>query len=83
MEDATGYHKSMFTAMNSDAIANHFYEQGKADALKNSMANSKNIDMSPRESHGAPISDGGIKMKVMDSSDSGATFKFKSKKQNN
>ena len=83
MEDATGYHKSLFTAQNSDAIANHFYEQGKADALKNSMANSKNIDMSPRESHGAPISDGGIKMKVMDNSDSGATFKFKSKKQNN
>jgi len=83
MEDATGYHKSLFTAQNSDAIANHFYEQGKADALKNSMANSKNIDMSPRESHGALISDGGIKMKVMDNSDSGATFKFKSKKQNN
>ena len=80
MEDATGYHKSMFTAMNSDAIANHFYEQGKADALKNSMANSKNIDMSPRESHGAPIDDGGIKMKVMDSIDSGATFKFKKRK---
>ena len=34
MSDAKGYHKSIFTAMNSDAIANHFYEQGKADALK-------------------------------------------------
>ena len=45
MEDAKGYHKSMFTAMNSDVIAKHFYEQGKADALKNSMANSKNIDI--------------------------------------
>jgi len=34
VEDARGYHKSLFTAMNSDAIANHFYEQGKADAMK-------------------------------------------------
>ena len=34
MSDATGYHKSLFTAMNPDAIANHFYEQGKADAMK-------------------------------------------------
>ena len=34
MEDAAGYHKSLFTAMNPDAVAKHFYEQGKADALK-------------------------------------------------
>jgi hypothetical protein len=80
MEDATGYHKSMFTAMNSDAIANHFYEQGKADALKASMANSKNIDMSPRESHGAPIDNSGVKVRVLGSeSRSNSTFKFKNK----
>jgi hypothetical protein len=42
MEDAAGYHKSLFTAMNADAIAKHFYEQGKADALKESIAKSKN-----------------------------------------
>ena len=81
MEDAAGYHKSMFTAMNSDAIANHFYEQGKADALKASMANSKNIDMSPRESHGAPINDSGIKMRVIgEDSRSNSTFKIRKKK---
>jgi hypothetical protein len=81
MEDATGYHKSMFTAMNSDAIANHFYEQGKADALKNSMANSKNIDMSPRESHGAPINDSGIKMRALDDDGrSNSTFKIRKRK---
>ena len=34
IEDTAGYHKSLFTAMNPDAIAKHFYEQGKADALK-------------------------------------------------
>jgi len=81
MEDATGYHKSLFTAQNSDAIANHFYEQGKADALKDSMANSKNIDMSPRESHGTPIDNSGMKFKVLgEDSGSNSTFKIKSKK---
>ena len=79
MEDAAGYHKSMFTAMNSDAIANHFYEQGKADALKESMAKSKNINMAPRQSHGGTTVDG-VTMRVMDNSDSGATFKIKKSK---
>ena len=51
MNDAKGYHKSLFTAMNPDIVANHFYEQGKADAIKNSMAKSKNIDMEPRKGH--------------------------------
>ena len=81
MEDAKGYHKSLFTAQNSDAIANHFYEQGKADALKDSMANSKNIDMSPRESHGTPIDNSGIKMRVLDEdSRSNSTFKIRKRK---
>jgi len=78
MEDATGYHKSMFTAQNSDAIANHFYEQGKADALKDSMAKSKNIDMSPRESHGSPI-ESGMKVRAL-GVDSEPKFKFKKRK---
>mgnify|MGYP001394084751 CR=1 FL=1 len=51
MSDAKGYHKSLFTAMNADAIANHFYEQGKADAMRDSIAKSKNVDMDPRGSH--------------------------------
>ena len=81
MEDATGYHKSLFTAQNSDAIANHFYEQGKADALKTSMANSKNIDMSPRESHGTSIDNSAMKVRVLgENSTSNSTFKIKSKK---
>ena len=29
-----GYHKALYAAMNADTIANHFYEQGKADAVK-------------------------------------------------
>ena len=51
MSDAKGYHKSLFTAMNADAVANHFYEQGKADAMKDSMKRTKNVDMSPRGAH--------------------------------
>jgi len=51
MQDAVGYHKSLFTAMNPDAIANHFYNQGKDDALKESIAKSKNVDMTPRQGH--------------------------------
>ena len=81
MEDATGYHKSLFTAQNPDAVANHFYEQGKADALKTSMANSKNIDMSPRESHGTSIDNSAMKVRVLgENSTSNSTFKIKSKK---
>jgi hypothetical protein len=51
ISDAAGYHKSLFTAMNPDAVANHFYEQGKADAIKDSMAKTKNVNMDPRGVH--------------------------------
>jgi len=78
LTDAKGYHKSMFTAMNPDAVANHFYEQGKADALKESIAKSKNIDMSPRQSHGV-VEAGGIKVKVLGDSSNDFKFKIKNK----
>tara|TARA_R100001443_G_scaffold6499_1_gene15424 strand:- start:427 stop:1635 length:1209 start_codon:yes stop_codon:yes gene_type:complete len=74
--DAEGYHKSLFTAMNSDAIAKHFYEQGKADALKESIAKSKNVDMNPRQSFGE-VEAGGMKVKVL--GDNSSDFKFKIK----
>ena len=64
MEDAAGYHKSLFTAMNADAIANHFYEQGKADAMKDSIAKAKNVDMSPRQSHGE-VEASGMKFRIL------------------
>ena len=78
MSDAKGYHKSLYTAMNSDAIANHFYEQGKADALKASVENAKNVDMTPRQGHNT-FEAGGVKFKVL--GDDSASFKFKSKKR--
>ena len=76
LSDAKGYHKSLFTAMNADAIAKHFYEQGKADAMKTSVAKSKNVDMNPRQSHGQ-IEAGGIKVRVL--GDNSSDFKFKIK----
>ena len=79
MEDAKGYHKSLFTAMNADAVAKHFYEQGKADALKDSIAKSKNVEMNPRQAHGE-IETGGMKFKVLGDTSSGFKFKIKNKK---
>jgi hypothetical protein len=76
MSDAKGYHKSLFTAMNADAIANHFYEQGKADAMKTSVAKAKNVDMNPRQQHGV-VEAGGIKVRVL--GDNSSDFKFKIK----
>ena len=79
ISDAEGYHKSLYTAMNADAIAKHFYEQGKSDAMQDSIANAKNIDMNPRQSHGE-VNVGGVKVRVLgeDSND----FKFKIKNKN-
>ena len=80
MENAAGYHKGLFTAMNSDAIANHFYEQGKADALKDSIAKSKNVDMAPRQQHGV-IDAGGLKVRILNPEDNSGVAKFKFKKR--
>ena len=79
MEDAAGYHKGLFTAMNPDAIAKHFYEQGKSDAIKQTVSETKNIDTS-RQSHKVYEGEGGIKFKVLgeDSND----MKLRIKKRN-
>jgi hypothetical protein len=75
MSDANGYHKSLFTAMNPDLVANHFYEQGKADAIKESVAKAKNVDMDPRGTHSKPVNNSGFSVRpVGDSSDD---YKFK------
>ena len=79
MSDAKGYHKSLFTAMNADAIAQHFYEQGKADALKQSIAKSKNVNMNPRQEFGGVQGSSGIKVKVL--GDNSSDFKFKIKRK--
>jgi len=70
MNDAAGYHKALFTAMNADAIANHFYEQGKADAIKNQLSKSKNIDMSVRGKHQEVTTDSGMRVRAISGDDS-------------
>jgi len=79
MSDASGYHKGLFTAMNPDAVAKHFYEQGKADALKNSIAKAKNVNMNPRQSFGE-VKDGGLKFKVLGENSNDFKFKIKNNK---
>jgi len=76
MKDAPGYHKALFTAMNPDAVAKHFYEQGKADAIKETVATSKNINMAPRQAFGEVKDSGGFKARVL-TDDTSPTFKFK------
>jgi len=78
MGDAKGYHKSLFTAMNPDAVANHFYEQGKADALKSSIEKAKNVNMTPRQTN-SEVQVGGVKYKVLDT-DTKVDFKVKKRK---
>ena len=79
MSDAAGYHKALYTAMNADAIAKHFYEQGKADAMKTSVAKAKNVNMEPRQAHGE-VNIGGTKVKVLGSNSSDFKFKIKNKR---
>ena len=82
IEDAAGYHKSLFTAMNPDAIAKHFYEQGKADAIKGQIARDKNINVEPRKTHGE-INVGGIKVRALGESSSemkNRSFKIRKRK---
>jgi hypothetical protein len=78
ISDVKGYHKSLFTAMNPDTIANHFYEQGRADAMKDSVSKSKNIDMTPRQSHGEVVTEG-VKYKALDVNPSKYKFQIKNK----
>ena len=82
LQDPKGYHKALFTANNPDAIANHFYQQGKADAMKESMAKAKNVDMTPNQTHSNTISHGGTKYKVMSGDDS-SKLRVKINKINN
>jgi hypothetical protein len=68
--------------MNADAIAKHFYEQGKADAIKDTIAKTKNIDLNPRKTHGE-VNVGGIKVRALGQSSSDIKNRsFKIRKKN-
>jgi hypothetical protein len=64
VKDPVGYHKAMYAAANVDTIANHFYEQGKADAVKQVIDGSKNPSQAVRQAPQTSFKDG-IKVKVL------------------
>ena len=78
LQDAKGYHKSLFAARNPDAIANHFYQQGKTDAIKQLTSDAKNIDMKARKVDSGVIDTGQQQFKVVGGVDS-SKLKFKLK----
>ena len=67
--DAKGYHKALYAARNVDTLAKHFYEQGKADAVKDVVKQSKNISQETRKTQSGDVFVGGIKVKAISGSD--------------
>jgi hypothetical protein len=80
--DTKGYHKALYAARNADTIAQHFYEQGKTDAIKNQLAKSKNISTEPRRTQDGNVFIDGFKVKAVSGLDS-SKLKIKTKKFNN
>ena len=78
LTNAQDFHKSLFAASNPDAIANHFYDQGKADAIKQMTAEAKNINMDPRKTADGVVEAGGVKVKAL-SGDNSSKLKLKLK----
>ena len=70
ISDAKGYHKALYAARNADTLAQHFYEQGKADAVKDVMAKSKNISTEPRQTTQGEVFVNGLKVKAISGVDS-------------
>ena len=82
ISDAKGYHKALYAARNADTIAQHFYEQGKADAVKNVVAKSKNIKTDPRQTSSGSVFVNGLKVKSISGADS-SKLKIKKRTFNN
>ena len=81
VQDVKGYHKAIYAAEHADTIAQHFYEQGKADAIKDLSAQSKNINTEPRTSNPGDVFVGGLKVKSISGMDS-SKLKIKTRKFN-
>jgi len=79
IKDYKGYHKAIYAAQNSDTIAQHFYEQGKADGIKDLVNKSKNIETASRPQNNGDIFIGGFKVKSVSGVDSS---KLKIQKRN-
>ncbi len=82
INDAAGYHKALFAAKNADKLAQHFYEQGRAEALKQQAAEAKNINMgTPRGDASSVVGDNsGPKVRVVNDGGSGSRLRFKNYK---
>ena len=80
VKDYAGYHKAIYAAENADTIANHFYEQGKADAVKDVMAKSKNVSNEPRVTSTGDVFINGMKVKAISGVDS-SKLKIKTKQK--
>ena len=81
VKNAKGYHKALYAARNVDTLAKHFYEQGKADAVKDVVKKSKNISQETRKTQSGDVFVGGIKVKAISGSDLGK-LKIKTKINN-
>jgi hypothetical protein len=81
VSDTSGYHKAMYAAENVDKIAAHFYEQGKADAVKDVVNKSKNLSDTKARSTQGDVFIGGFKVKAISGADS-TKLKIKTKKFN-
>ena len=80
VDDLKGYHKALFAAQNSDTIARHFYEQGKADGIKNIVNESKNIETASRPQNNEAIYINGLRVKAVNGVDS-SKLKIQKKKK--
>ena len=81
VNDAKGYHKAMYAADNVDKIASHFYEQGKADAVKEVLNKSKNLSDTKARSTQGDVFVNGFKVKAVTGLDS-TKLRIKTKKFN-
>jgi hypothetical protein len=70
LSDGYGYHKALFAAKNADNIANHFYQLGKTEAIKEISTESKNINMDPRQVNSGTVESGGVKVRAISGDDS-------------
>ena len=76
--DMNGYHKALYAARNVDKLAEHFYEQGKADATRDIVAKSKNINQDPKPVAGGETLPNGWKIRAISGVDS-SKLKIKKK----
>ena len=65
LKNSSDFHKALFAAKNPDAIANHFYQQGKSDAIKQLSKDAKNINMDPRKTADGYVESGGLKVRAI------------------